>query len=139
MDSCQRASKENTRIGIEMKIQTTKSKTQKICQNCVFWTDHCGLYSTNCITAIASGKPPTAFLTKEDTKPISGSKRDGKNSPVLKGEEAFMNDEEYDKAEANKKRHIVMYPDMRELTDESKEEMRKFRAEDRRKKKEAKS
>ena len=122
--------------------KSAKLTQQKICQNCFFWNEtHCGLYSVSCATALFTGKNPTRFLAKEDAKiVIEPILRDSDYSVkrIRKCEEAFMDAKEYGQARDNKRRYDPAYPDMRELTDESKLVMRKLKADVRKKSKGAK-
>ena len=74
----------------------------------------------------------------EDVRPISETKLNANTAPIIRGVQAFMNNQEYSYAKDSKVRYTPMAPDMRELTDESKIETRKFRAEERKKKREGK-
>ena len=104
------------------------------CYTCHFWNQdgteayqgHCGLYSINCITAVFSNKTPTRFVKKEEVKVISELKLKGSEEDKVKGETIFMDDENYVDARQNRRRQNATYPDITELTDESKAELRKL-------------
>ena len=102
------------------------------CFECHFWKQeaelpqgYCGLGSVTCITAVFNGKPATRFMKKSEVKPISEPKRSNENK--VKGQTIFMTNKALVVAQQNKQRQVVQYPDMKELTDESKKQMRKRR------------
>ena len=128
-------------MGNKNEVKILATPIIKNCQTCAFWRQDneqcpCGLGSVTCINAIVNHKPPTRWMSVEDIKPLRQPMVTADTIP--KGRELFMNSEEYTGAKENKDRNVVMYPDMRELTDESKAQLRKDRADDRRKMKEAK-
>ena len=102
----------------------------KYCIDCTHWKSTgtephqgcCGLRSISCINS--SSKPN--FLDKEDVKHIPERLKKGDRDKV-KGQTAFINGEELAKALQSRQRDIPMYPDMRQLTEESKKELRRVR------------
>ena len=98
----------------------------KICIDCAQWNQtgqephqgHCGLYSVAC--EMSKNKP--RFLEKDMVKPIKIIRH-----VVSKIKGRLMSEEELAMAAQNRKIQRPLYPDMRELTDESKKVMRKRR------------
>ena len=104
--------------------------TKLKCVDCVHWKQtgeepyqgNCWMYSGICATAVMNKTTLPWFLKKEDAKIIR--EPIGDDVRKVKKNEIFMNDEEYVKAQRNRQSQPVLYPDMRQLTDESKKLVR---------------
>ena len=97
------------------------------CIECAHWKstgkEHCGLYSLTC----TNSKTHPNFLGKSEVKFIPKIRLNQGGRNKVKGQTAFINGEELSKALQSRARDIPMYPDMRQLTDESKKELRRIR------------
>jgi len=101
----------------------------KDCINCIHWhptgeKDYQG-YCTTSINCVNSKSRPR-FTPKTEVKPISEIRLRQGSEDGIKGQTAFMSDEDYAKAHYNKQKQNPTYPDMRQLTEESKKELRKL-------------
>ncbi len=112
----------------------------KDCIDCIHWHStgdeeyqgYC--YSSECSTAVCNHKTLTRFMSKNEVDPISEIKLKQGGRGEIKitnmstlSLEVKMSDEDFVKARCSKKRQNPIHPDVRELTDESKQLTRKRR------------
>ena len=105
------------------------------CKECNFWNQtgeeqyrgYCGLYSVNCITEVTHGRTPTRFMDKDEAITISALRLKGSEKYNMESSPIFMSNEHRTKALENRRRNTPIYPDMSELTDESRRMLRRLR------------
>ena len=102
---------------------------KKECINCIYWhSTGREPYQGGCIVSIncINSENRPRFTPRDKVDPISEIKlRQGGKYEIK--ETSIMSDEDFIKAQQSKKRQNPIHPDVRQLTDESKQLMRKRR------------
>jgi len=105
-------------------LKKTGSYTEKYCQVCGHYRDGiCLIYSSECATDVFKHVKPRRFLPLDEVTEVKTVDIEPQLIPV--GREIFMDVREFMLARQNKERSNPVYPDMAELTDESKKIMRR--------------